>query len=390
MKHESRHPRVVAAIRAADAWCHVITLPATDMAELEQMVRLQIDDLSPLPPEETVFGFLPLGPNGTGTRVLIALAPKTVSDERVAALNAEIVSVDAIAVFHALLRRNLLPHDAQLHLFLQLEPDGATLIAHSRGQPLLVRSLLTADPDALLAEIAHTRLALAIEQPDAAFGGIVLAGPGAGELARKTDNARALDAKDIPDLADALREDAAMDNARYFNLLSDEWRERRRRAQSRRRLVRGLVALAGLYALALLAYAAASVTQSWRLNELAQEMKAIQTPFSEARTARNALQMLESRLDTEQTALESLREITLLLPDNVRLVGFTFKKGQSVTLRGETASAALASEFIGRLERCPVFAGAKTVSMPTTPEGLTKFEVVCTLKPIGTIAGAKP
>jgi hypothetical protein len=73
----------------------------------------------------------------------------------------------------------------------------------------------------------------------------------------------------------------------------------------------------------------------------------------------------------------------VLLPEGVRLNGFNFKKSDRVTLRGETPSAALASEFIGRLERCPWFSGTKTVSMPTTPEGLTKFEVVCTLKPIG-------
>jgi hypothetical protein len=371
MKRDSRQLRVVAAVRAADAWCHVLTLPATDTAELAQMVRLQIDDLSPLSSEETVFGFLPLDANGTSTRVLVALAPKAVSDERVAATNAEIVSVDAVAVFRALVRRNLLPHDDQLHLFLQLEPDNATLIAHTHGQPLLVRSLMTTNADAVRAEIAHTKLALAVEHPDAAFGETVATGPGANEIGRVLT--------DVPSLDTALQED----DADSFNLLSDEWRERRRRVQVRQRLIRAAFVVAGVYALALLGYGAAALKQSWQLKAVERDIKAHQPQYGEARAARNALQMLQSRLDTEQTALEVLREATLLLPEGVRLISFTFKKSDRVTLRGETPSAAQASEFIGRLERCPLFSSAKTVSMPTTPEGLTKFEVVCTLKAIG-------
>jgi hypothetical protein len=375
MKRDQRE-RIVTSVRAADAWCHVITLPATDTAELAQMVRLQVDDLSPLPAEETVCGFLPLENNGASTRVLVALAPKAVSDERVAATNAEIVSVDAIAIFRALVRRNLLPHDDQLHIFLQLEPDGATLIAHTRGQPLLVRSMMTTDTEALVAEIARTRLALAVEHPDAAPGEVVLTGPGANEMFRFCSG-RVL--SDIPSLETALQED----DADTFNLLSDEWCDRRRAVQTRRRMIRGLLVVAGVYTLALAGYGAASLAHSWKLGGLDWQIKQLQPPFAEARTTRNALQMLESRLDTEQTALEVLRETSLLLPTGVRLIGFNFKKGQTVIFRGETSSAALASEFIGRLERCPLFTNAKTVSMPTTPEGLTKFEVVCTLKPVG-------
>jgi len=371
VKHEQRHPRVITSVRAADAWCHVLTLPATETAELAQMVRLQMDDLSPLPPEETVFGFLPLERNGASTRVLVALAPKAVSDERVAATNAEVVSVDAVAIFRALVRRNLLPHDDQLQLFVQFDSDGATLIAHRHGQPLLVRSLMTADTDAVLAEITHTRLALAVEHPDATFGETVITGPGAKEIGRVLS--------DIPSLDTALQED----DADSFNLLSDEWRERRHRVQTRRRLVRAAFIVAVVYALALLGYGAAALKQSWHLGAIERDIKAHQAQFGEARTARNALQMLQGRLDTEQTALEVLREATVLLPANVRLNGFNFKKSDRVTLRGETASAALASEFIGRLERCPLFSKVKTVSMPTTPEGLTKFEVVCTLKTVG-------
>jgi Tfp pilus assembly protein PilN len=249
---------------------------------------------------------------------------------------------------------------------------------------------MAVDAGAVLAEAAHTRLALVLDNPDAGPGETVFAGPGAGDMFRLcSGGARALDADDVPSVADALREDAASGEADSFNLLSDEWRERRRRAQWRRQAVRGLLIAAGVYAVALVAYGAASLAQSARLAGLDRQIKQSQPEFAEARTVRHALQMLESRLDTQQTALEALLEASVQLPQSVRLTGFKFKKNETLTLRGETASASLALDYIGKLGQSPLFDNVKTVSMPTTPEGLTTFEVICRLKPVSSLAGGK-
>ena len=411
--------RIITAISSADVWCHVLTLPATDLVELGQMIRLQVQELSPLAPEETVLGFVPLERIGNTTRILLAIAPKAATVERVEALDnadleAETVSVDVIAVFHHLLRRSLLPRDESLHLFVRIEPRGAALIAHSRGLPLLVRFILATDADELAEEIRRTWLALVVEHPNLAPGETVLAADGGGltrhhivrlvpdetvmsadtvnvlveDLFRKfSGNVRRLDADDIPAVAVALRADATGNHTDTFNLLSEDWRDRRLHAQLRRRIVRGAIAVAAVYALALLGFGAAHFAQSLRLRGLNAQIAKLQPPYADARQARTALTTMESRLDTQQTALEMLRESALLLPDGARLTGFNFKKGQSVTLRGETSSAALASDYIGKLERSPLFLNVKTISMPTAADGLTKFEVVCTLKPIVATAG---
>lgn len=386
--------RFVTAISGADVWCHTLTLPSTDAKELSQMVRLQMDDLSPLPAEETVCGFLPLERTETGTRVLLAIAPKATVDEHVAALEtaglpAQIVSVDALAVFRHLARRNLLPQDDLLHLFVRLEAGRAAVIGFTRGQPLIVRSLMVSTPDELMGEIRHTRLAMELDQPGAAFGGVIFAGAGDEWREKLGASARHLGADEVPAVAAALCTETTAEHGESLNLLSDEWRERRQKAQTRRSVVRGGLAVVGLYMLGLAVFGAVWLTEQWRLGDLNRQCQRLQPQFTEAREARNTLSALEARFDTQQTALEVLREMSLLIPENVRLNGFGFKKGQSVTIRGETSTAPKASEFIGRLERCPLFRSVKTLSMPTMQDGLTKFEVVCSLKSAARPAGAK-
>jgi len=180
-------------------------------------------------------------------------------------------------------------------------------------------------------------------------------------------------------VAESLRGEAAASEG-TLNLLTDQWREKRKRARLRRRLRQGGLALAGLYVLALAAFGAAWFTRQWRLNDLNRQIREQQPEFAEARNARNSLLALQTRLDTQQTALEVLREVSLLLPSNVRLTGYSFKKAQSVTLRGETGSAGMASDLLGRLESCPLFSSTKASPMPTLQDGITKFEVVCALK----------
>jgi len=71
----------------------------------------------------------------------------------------------------------------------------------------------------------------------------------------------------------------------------------------------------------------------------------------------------------------------VLLPENVKFNGFTFKKDESVTLRAQAQSAALTHDYISRLEKSQLFSKVTTGAERTEPgSGLTKFDVVCTLK----------
>ena len=111
---------VVTSVDCGDVLCQILRLPATDPAELKQMLDLQIDNITPLPLEEVVYSFEPLDIVDGQTRVLVAIARKATVNERVealetAGLQAEIVSVDALAMFRAAVARA--PDGPAIHYF---------------------------------------------------------------------------------------------------------------------------------------------------------------------------------------------------------------------------------------------------------------------------------
>src|SRR5208283_4306414 len=126
--------------------------------ELKQMLDLQIDNITPLPLEEVVYSFEPLDVVDGQTRVLVAIARKTTVNERVealetAGLQAEIVSVDALAMFRALGKRSLLATDDNRNVLVMLGPVTADVIVYSHGVILAVRSIvLGADSESILRE----------------------------------------------------------------------------------------------------------------------------------------------------------------------------------------------------------------------------------------------
>ena len=98
---------------------------------------------------------------------------------------------------------------------------------------------------------------------------------------------------------------------------------------------------------------------------------------------------MRKQLDTQSSALEVLREITVRMPEGVKLNYFNFKKDQTVTLKGQSPSAAIALDFQSRLEQCELFSKITAGQSRTEAGGLTKFDLICTLKTT-TGAGTAP
>jgi len=121
--------------------------------------------------------------------------------------------------------------------------------------------------------------------------------------------------------------------------------------------------------------------QKARLNGVGNRIRVLQAEYDNVRTLHKTLVAMQKQLDTKYSSLEVLRAVGVLMPDNVKLNGYTFKRDDTVTLRAQAQTAALATEFISRLEKCELFSKATSGSMRTEPgSGLTKFDVVCTLK----------
>jgi Tfp pilus assembly PilM family ATPase len=397
---DPREHRVVTSVRCEDALCQTLRLPVTDPGELKQMLDLQIDNLTPLPLEEIVYAFEPVETAEGQTRVLVAIVPKAVVNERVEALETaglppEIVSVDALAIFRALSQRAALPTDDRLNVLLILNPTSANVVIHSRGVPLAVRSIvlnaevLAQDQEEsfLREELQRTLVAAEADHPQRAIGSVtfLVATEELKSLAeRLADGLTApttfLSDGAVPSTAASLCLQCAAGGPGLLNLLPDEWRQRRRTAAFRRRLIRGAIVVGTAYALVLAVFLTLLGIKKARLHRVESELRASQPAYQKARQTQSQLMAMRNQLDTKSSALEVLREITVRMPEHMKLNEFVFKKDQSVTLRAQAPSAALALDFQSKLEQCDLFSKVTPGQSRTEGGGLTKFDLVCTLK----------
>ncbi len=229
------------------------------------MLDLQIDNITPLPLEEVVYSFEPLDIVDGQTRVLVAIARKATVNERVealeaAGLQAEIVSVDALAMFRALGKRNLLATDDNRNVLVMLGPTTADVIVYSREVILAVRSIvLGADSESILREeLQRTFVAAEAGQPQRARGNVIFLTQDEPSKLFAEKVASGLNAATsfltngaVPSPGLSLCLECAGSGAPSLNLLPDEWRQKRQTAAFRQRLIRGAIAVAVVYAAAL-------------------------------------------------------------------------------------------------------------------------------------------
>jgi Tfp pilus assembly protein PilN len=383
--------RIVTAVKGEDVWFHVLSLPTTVPKEVAQMLELQMDTLTPLPLEEVVYGFEPLGTTADATKVLVAIAAKAAVNERVEALEAAglapaLVSVDTLALFRGAQRAGLLATDARLNALIEVTPTAGHIVLFSDGQPLSIRTVMVSDdPQGLIAELQRTLITAQVEH--AREAGTVTFATWHEELRDAVEQLRrvwhgtaeALSNGRVPSPVACLCLEAAAATGPQVNLLPDEWRVKRRSDRYRRSLVLAGIGLAGLYVLALLAFLVAMAVEQSHVRSARARVEALRPAYSAARQLHGTLTAMKLQLDNKYSALEVLREVTRLMPDGVTLNGFAFKKDQNVTLRGQSASAVNANEFISRLEKSEFFASVKTVSV-RTERNLTKFEVIGNLR----------
>jgi type II secretory pathway component PulL len=380
--------QIVTAIGGEDVLCQIQQFPTADPAELRQMLDLQLDNLTPLPAEEVVYSFEALGTADGQTRVLVAIARKDAVNQRVAPLEAAglpvaVVTVDALAVFRALVERQALPADDRQNVAVIVTPTAANVVVFSRALPVAIRSVALPADGQIAEELRRSLLSL-----DA---GGVTAEPGSVTVVNVNAVTRALAEELAGSCGAALMGEEAVPSpalslclapeAGRLNLLPDEWRERRRQARLRRDLIRGGMALAAVYVVALAVFGVVLIWRRAQLNGVRTEISRLQPEFRRARDTHNEMMAMQRQLDTKYSALEVLREVSGQLADPVKLSAFVFKKDQKVTLRGQAQTAGAALEYVDRLQKCELFAGVKTVSMSTPAAGgLTKFEVDCRLQ----------
>ena len=393
-----RDHQIVTAIGGCDVLCQTLRLPTTNAAELKQMLDLQIDNLTPLPVEETVYSFEPLETTATETRILLAVASKGAVNERVAALEAvgwpaTVVRVDALAVFRELLRQGALPADDRLNTLVLVSSAVANFIIFTAGNIITVRSVMVGDKNFIQEELTRTLLAAEVERPGLVTGKTIFttwSEPLRATVAELADGAEVLADSAAPQPALSVCLDTARAGSPQLNLLPEEWRVRRQKARVRQMALRSLIGLGAAYVLALAVFLTMLGIKQAQVSRVEGDLRRLQPQYTSAQELRKTLTAMQKRLDTQHSALEVLREVSQLMPDNVKLNGFSFKKDDKVTLRGQAQAAGFANDFIGRLEKSEMFTKVTPGGQRIEPgTGLTKFDVDCSLKTAGAGYGAK-
>jgi len=147
--------------------------------------------------------------------------------------------------------------------------------------------------------------------------------------------------------------------------------------------------VAALYLLLVIAFLSMMAVQQARLAEVNREISGRQKAYAEAQNIHQLLDTMQRQLDTKYSVLEVLRAVCELMPDTVKLNAYEFKKDDTVILKAQAQSASVGDEFISDLEKCPLFSKIAPGPMRTDAlaGGLTKFDVVCTLKSAPATAG---
>ncbi len=382
----------------------VVELPSTDPTEMAEMVKLQLDKFSPFPEERLAVSYEQLQTTAQGSRVLIAAAPK----ERIeflgqlfakAGLELRRIDLDALAWWR-LLSEHGSASGAGRRAVLRLDQDGLLMIALQQGVPLAFKALGPGEqlaPEEFAAEIAHELegliLALDLEQGPASLSGLdlwqdpQLMPPSLPERLEATSGLapQLHDLAKLPPLscglAQRLLEPLFIDQPgphagvpARLDLIPASWRAAAAAARLKRRLLAATLLLLALWLLAGAVLLSGASWEKYTLHRLQKRAGQLQPPAEAVRAMQRQARLFEQYLDRRQSALECLREISQLLPADVCLTSFQFKKGTIVSLRGEALSVNPIYDFKQALDKSSLFGKVELGSTQPTKRKTTSLQ----------------
>ncbi len=345
------------AIPASSALLHVVDLPTQDSAEIEGMVSLRVEDLTPFPLDRTRSSWELLARTETESRVLIALAAHGEIEPPHEAFKAKRllihrVDVDVLAWWRLLVHAEAVPASGA-HLAMILEGRQTHLLVFDQGLPVAFRSLgppadwtpeiLREDLGLVLADLEAERGladfdALAVWHwgaPPACLDG--LDAPGHFGFPCKTHNLGSL-----PPLSEgvALRALESADGG--IDLSPVAWKEEERMRSLRKRLLVGGAAVAAVWLLAMGGLLGWVGLRERHVRALREEARRQEKPVEEVKALATRVRSLSQFTDRSYSALEGLRLIAEAMPPvagRMQLLDCTYRKDSGLTFKGQTSGA---------------------------------------------------
>ena len=410
---------VITGLDSADVLCRVITLPTANEEELNSMLELQLENLSPLPVEQIVYGYEVIRKGEKQTDVFVAMAVREKVQQRLeilrqAGLPADVLDIEPLALLSWLQHQRVLsPQDLDHLALVSLEEEVATLILTHAGKPQFVAAVPLrgiggashAETAAAAAQLIAEELRLAMtaveaSQPEARWPRVrVLPAPAAGETARfdaayvavALGEATGLPCEPLqlsqpPSIAlgFCLRHGPNAE-ARTLNLMPSDVLAEKEQLVRRQRMKRWIVIIAALYALMVIAVLGGIGWKMSVVSSLQSELNQVAPGRDRVKTLMTDLKVLQEHVNEVNVPMECLNEIARLKPESIFLTEVNFVDGETVTLSGFAPNAsAVTDEFNPKLEKSPLFPGgtkmAPLLNQKIRGSEAVRFSITCNLK----------
>ena len=394
----------------------VVDLPTSDPAEMKGMADLQVDKFSPFPVEHMAVALEVLSQKEKTSRVLIVAVQREIVDSfgktlGAAGLLPHWIDVQVLGWWFLLKEQGAIPEKGR-EVILLLEKTGAELIVCQDGIPVVFRSLgsgqgLTEEQyfSELADETAYTLTTLEAERgaadgvklclwhsavkapPKVVVPGTVppkapvAAGGPPAELVEKLREScgvevesRSLDS--LPPLTEGLARRTAAKGDTALNLAPPQWRSQESGRRTKKSLLIASVAFLVVWLVGVSAFIGGLKMQEKRRDQLKSSVAVLEQSAAKVKALKDKITSFEQYADRSRSALECLREISSLLPQGVDLSSFSYKKGSSLSLRGECASPEPIYSYVQALQQSPLFTEVKTegVRSKATQGGVQKSE----------------
>ena len=394
----------------------VVDLPTSDPAEMKGMADLQVDKFSPFPVEQMAVALEVLSQKEKVSRVLIVAVQREIVESFGKALGAagllpHWIDVQVMGWWSLLKEQGAIPEKGR-KVILLLEKNGTELIVCQDGIPVVFRSLgsgqgLSEDEyfSELADETAYTLTTLEAERGAADgvkiglwYGAAKLPPkvvgpndvppkaqlPGGGPpavLVEKLREACSVEVESqsldsLPPLTEGLARRTAEKGDTALNLAPPEWRTQESGRRTKKSLLIASVAFLVIWLAGVFTFVGGLKIQESRRDQLKASVAVLEQSAMKVKELKDRITSFEQYADRSRSALECLREITAVLPQGVDLSSFSYKKGSSLSLRGECASPEPIYSYVQALQQSPLFTEVKTegVRSKMGPSGVQKSE----------------
>ena len=366
---------VTVSLPSSQLLMRVLELPSSDPDEINGMVELQMDQISPFPADQLTLSYELLEETENHSRVLAVAAPRNAVDalgDLFKTKEVYIRSLDAeiLAWWSLLTAHSDIPSEGRV-IFILEEHTEFSMIIVDDGVPICFRSLElfhNFTDEAVLSEITeemrYNLLSLETEYGHRDTRSI--------EFWSESDIPETLlkmlgeectgkitlhNLGTLPSLAEGLTLRSADRTAHHIELVPREWIELQRKKRFMQVATIAAIAVLGLWMAVVSITGAVFAIQKGSFNRVKKEAAKYSGPARAAQAAREEMLSLEKYADHSRSALECLREITHALPDFVEITSFTYTKGKAIQLSGTGEGSDQIYDYFQKLGELELFEG---------------------------------